>query len=281
MPYIEPVYLKRDALFSRAEYAGIQLPPQSVEIQERDLREKGLNGTVGASGVGFGAKGAKSVEVQKTYSLESRDYAVVSKIVDDLFDKEEAFICTPETPLKRGDFVAIEGRFQMTNASRIGRFTDIIRSAFNDSDLDITSEDELADIPPAAISELKDVLLGNALPRIPILTQSHPADHLPTVYASFEPNHYVNAASTDRIVGEMTVLGKVTALVDDDPKEGYLSAEHWLFPHYDEILRRHLMVKADEMVEGFAAVFELGDDLPTAQHYLTGPGIVIDVVAAY
>lgn len=281
MPYVEPVYLKRDALFSRAEYAGIHLPPQTVEIQERDFRESGLNGTLGASGVGIGGNRAKSVEVQKTYSLESRDYAVVSKIVDALFEQKEAFLRTPETSLKRGDFVAIEGRFQMTNASRIGRFTDIIRSAFNDSDIDITSKNELESMPPAVISELKDVLLGNALPQIPILTQSHPTDHLAAVYASFEPNHYVNAASTDRIVGDMTVLGKVTALIEDDPEEGYLSAEQWLFPHYDEMLRRQMMVKADELVESYAEAFELGGELPTAQHYLSGPGVVIDVVAAY
>lgn len=105
---------------------------------------------------------------------------------------------------------------------------------------------------------------------------------LPTrVYVNLPPNHFLNAAGSDRVEGEVQILAAVRQLLPEDKDDGFLSSEEWLLHDWEYLIRRRMMTGIADVVKTMVESLEL--DLPSddVRAYIQGPAILVDAVAVY
>lgn len=128
--------------------------------------------------------------------------------------------------------------------------------------------------------QLKAVYLRNELLPIPVLVEVTNTALPQRVYVNLRPDNFVDAAWSNRVEGEMRVLGSVSRLVDGG-KEGYLSAEEWLLDDWEYLISRKLMTEIGDVLQDPTTQLEL--DLPAddVHAYIKGPAILLDAIAVY
>lgn len=276
-----PIYLDIETLLSQAEYHELSVPRQA-EIVETTTRKRSGGGKVNVPGIGGAdASAASDVEYQSTYSLEPREKATVSKVIDKLISDAAVKVDPDEgTALGRDDLIEVEGMTRITAASLAGKLFFIFRRLMDMADGDLKSifNFDVEDLP--VIEQFKQVYLRNELLPIPILLELTGSRLPQKVYVNVAPDHFIDAASANRVEGELRVLGTVSRLVAEGD-EGYVSAEQWLLHDWEHLMRRKLMTQVNEIVKDMVKQLEL--DLPAedVHAYIAGPAIVIDAIALY
>lgn len=274
-----PIYLDIETLLSHAEYHDIDVPRQT-EIVEKTTRKRSGGGKAGVSGLGLDASMGTDVERQSAYTLAPREKATVSRIIDSLIAEETVKVDPDEqTALSKDDLVEVDGTTRITSASIAGKMFYALRRLMTGAE-DLEAMLDLDANDPQVVEQLKRVYLGNELLPIPILLEMT-GTHLPQrVYVNVAADHFIDAASANRVEGEMRVLGTVSRLVPGG-NEGFLSAENWLLHDWEYMFRRLAMLKIHDMVKDLFSELDL--DLPQDDVYghITGPAVVIDAVALY
>ncbi|MEU0213823.1 hypothetical protein ABZ281_01430 [Streptomyces sp. NPDC006265] len=277
-----PLYLDTDTLLAQAEYHEIDVP-QREEIVETTTKRRSGGGKFNLGAAGVDASGGSDVQRQATYSLEPREKATVSKVIDGLIGKD-AVISRPDatTVLTRDALVEVEGTTRITAASLFGKMFFILRRFLEGGSLE-NLPDTLSATDPRLLEQIEEVYLRNELPPIPILLELEGSGLPQKVYVNVTPDHFIDVASTNRVEGEIRVLGTVSRLIDDSP-DGFLSAEDWLLSGWEWMLRRTMMTRMnDALVELRQVMSNQGIVLPDedVDAYITGPAIVVDAIALY
>ncbi|WP_329170755.1 hypothetical protein OG939_35675 [Streptomyces sp. NBC_01685] len=276
-----PIYLDTETLLSQAEYYGLKIP-QQAEIVEKSVRRQAGGGKAGVGAFGLEASKGTDVEFQSTYSLQPKQKATFSKLIDALINDADAVKVDPdgETPLVRDDLVQIEGTTRITAASLAGKMFFILRRLMDtvDANLESLRNLDLEDLPFA--EQLQQVYLQNELLPIPILLELTGSNLPQKVYVNVPPDHFLGEASANRIEGELRVLGSISRLIPGGG-DGYLSAEQWLLHDWEHMMRRFMMLDVDDHVRQLVSHFDL--DLPAedVHSHIAGPAIIVDAIGLY
>lgn len=276
-----PIYLDTETLLSQAEYHDIDVPRQA-DIVEKTVRKRSGGGKAGISGFGVDASVGTDVEYQSTYSLEPKEKATVSKVIDSLITTAAAVKVNPDgdTALSKDDLVEIEGNTRITAASLAGKMFFIFRRLMDAAEGDLASifNFDVNDMP--VVEQLKQVHLRNELLPIPILLELTGSSLPQKVYVNVRPDHFIDQASANRVEGELRVLGSVGKLIPEDD-DGYLSAEEWLLNGWEHMMRRTLMPQVDDVVRDMVSRLQLNLPAEDVHAYIAGPAIVVDAIALY
>lgn len=274
-----PIYLDAETLLAQAEYHELDVP-RRAEIVEKTVRERGAQAKASITGIGASGSAGRTVEYQATYDLTPTLKSTVSKLIDSLISQGAVKPVEPEGSLSKDDLVELEGATRITAASLAGKAFYILRRFMQDTTQDLSKLAELSTSDPELVRQIKAVYVDNALPPIPMLLEMTQTGLPQRVYVNLRPDHFVEAASADRVEGELRVLGTVSRLVPGGD-DGFTSAEDWLLAGYEYLFRRTLMTKIDDMVDDL--VGKLGLELPAddVHAYIAGPAIVIDAIAVY
>jgi hypothetical protein len=275
-----PIYLDTETLLSQAEYHDIEVARQA-DIVEKTVRKRSGGGKAGISGLGIDASIGTDIEYQSTYTLAPKEKATASRVIDALI-AEDAVKVNPdgETALGRDDLVEIEGMTRITAASLAGKMFFIFRRLMDgaEGDLEAVFDLDVHDLP--VMEQLKGVYLRNELLPIPVLLELTGSRLPQKVYINVQPNHFLDAASANRVEGEMRVLGTVSRLVPGGG-EGYLSAEQWLLHDWEHMVRRKLMTEVDKVVKDMVDQLDLDLPVGDVRAYITGPAIIVDAIGLY
>ncbi len=275
-----PIYLDTETLLAQAEYHDIDVPRQA-DIVEKTVRRRSGGGKVGVSGLGVDASAGTDIEYQSTYSLKPKEKATASKVIDSLIIAEAVKINPDgETVLGRDDLIEIQGMTRITAASLAGKMFFIFRRLMDTAEGDLASVFDL-DVHDLPVTEqLKQVYLRNELLPIPILLELTGSGLPQKVYVNVRPDHFVDAASANRIEGDLCVLGTVSRLIPSGD-DGYISAEEWLLHDWEYMIRRKLMTQVGDVVREMVDQLEL--DLPAADvhAHIAGPAVVVDAIGLY
>jgi hypothetical protein len=275
-----PIYLDVETLLSQAEYFDVQVP-QQAEIVEKTVRKRSGGGKAGLGGVGVDASIGSDVEYQSTYTLAPRQKATVSKVIDSLLaDDHIKTHFDANTTLTKDDLVEVEGTARITSASVAGKLFYIIGQVMADASGDLDAMLNIDADGPEVAEQLKRVYLQNELLPIPILLELSGSPLPQRVYVNVRPDHFVDAASANRVEGHVRVLGTVSQLIEDG-LEGYASAENWLLHDWEFLMRRLAMTKIDEAVKDLFDQLDLGLPAEDVHAYISGPAVVIDAIALY
>ncbi|MDX3131414.1 hypothetical protein PV367_16885 [Streptomyces europaeiscabiei] len=274
-----PSYLDLETLLSQAEYHDVPVPQQQ-EIVEKTVSKRSGGGKAGIAGFAVDGSTGTDIEYQSTYSLQPREKATVSKVIDSLTEHEAVKINPDaETALSKDDLVEVEGEARITAASLAGKMFFIFRRLMlAQDDGDLESIFNLNATDPRVAEQLKRVYLGNELLPIPILIEVTGSSLPQKVYVNVRPDFFIDDASASRVEGEMRVLGSVSKLV---PQEQHFSAEQWLLHDWEFLMKRVLMTQMDSIVRD--ATDAMGIGLPSADvhAYISGPAIIVDAIALY
>lgn len=275
-----PTYLDVETLLSHAEYFDIHVP-QQAEIVEKTVRKRSGGGKAGLSGLGLDASVGIDIEFQSTYTLAPRQKAIVSKVIDSLIT-EDAIKVNPgeHTSLSKDDLVEVEGCTRITSASLAGKMFFILRRVMADAQGDLDAMLDLDADDPQVLEQLKRVYLQNELLPIPMLLEMSGSSLPQRVYINVRSDHFIDAASANRVEGEIRVLGTISRLVPGG-EDGFLSAEDWLLHDWEYLMRRLAMTRIDQVVKELFDQLDLGLPADDLHAYITGPAVVIDAIALY
>ncbi|UKA52228.1 hypothetical protein LFT48_21995 (plasmid) [Arthrobacter sp. FW305-123] len=275
-----PIYLDTETLLAQAEYHDIDVPRQ-MDVVEKTVQRRGGGGKIALSGIGFDATGATDAEYQSTYSLQPKEKATVSKVIDALI-RSRAIVTdlSDETVLSKDDLIEIEGNTQITSATLVGKIFFILRRLMDRIEGDPSEIFNLKaeDLPVA--EQLKEVYLRNELLPIPILLSISGSGLSPKVYINVRPDHFIDSATANRVEGDLRILGTVSHIIGDDG-DGYLSTEQWLMHDWEYLLRRKMMTQVQDFVRPLIRQLEIGPAPEDVQAYIKGPAIIIDAIALY
>lgn len=263
-------------LVALAEYNDVPVP-HAAEIVEKTVRKRGGTAALGVAGASVGANVGRDIEFQASYSLSPNDKATVSRVIDGLHLAGVVGATAGVTPLARGELLELEGDARMTGCSIAAKLLylalQVVRET--DADLDDLDADSLG---PQFMALAKKVFIGNEALPIPLLMELVNSGLGPRVFLNLPPDHFLDAAATDRLEGHVQVLGSVSQMVADG---SFLTAERWLLHGWEQLMRRKLMTTIETTVKDLVDLFDVdlpGDDV---QAWFTGPAVVLDVVAVY
>lgn len=203
-----PIYLDIETLLSHAEYHDIDVPMQA-EIVEKTTRNRSGGGKAGVSGLGLDASVGTDVERQSTYTLAPREKATVSRVIDSLVAEGAVKVDPDEqTPWSKDDLFEVDGTTRITSASIAGKmFYALRRVMAGAEDLDTMLDLDANDAQ--VVDQLKRVYLGNELLPIPVLLEMTGTRLPQRVHVNVAADHFIDAASANRVEGEMRVLDTV------------------------------------------------------------------------
>lgn len=276
-----PLYLDLGGLVAQAEYHGLDVPRHEKVVATTTRKRQGGGKValpaVGGANVSLGS----DVAFQSSYSLRPSEKATVSKIIDSLIG---AGVVTQHpdasTVLSKDDLVEVEGTTRLTAASLAGKMFYLVRRIVGGF---AGNFDELFDLDlddAEAAEQIKDVFLRNELLPIPVLLELVGTDLPQKVFVNLSPDHFVDASSSDRIEGDLRVLGSVSHLVEDG-REGYLSAERWLLHDWERLVRRHVMLSVEDVVKDLFKQLDLAMPDEDVHSYISGPAVIVDAIAVY
>lgn len=275
-----PIYLDTETLLSQAEYHDVDVPRQA-EIVEKSVHKRSAGGTLGVSKLGITAAAGNDVEYQSTYQLAPREKATVSRVIDALVHQEAIKLNPDEnTPLSKDDMVEVEGLTRITAASLAGKILFIMHRVLGASEGDFDEIFNLDAEDASVLEQLKRVYLQNELLPVPILLELTESNLPQKVYINVRPDHFVDAASANRVEGNLRVLGTVSQLVAGDG-DGFLSAEEWLLHGWERLMRRKLMANIGDRVHEVVEMMDIDFPSEDVHGYIAGPAIIIDAIALY
>lgn len=275
-----PIYLDTETLLSQAEYHDVVVPRQA-EIVEKSVRRRSAGGALGVSKIGITAAAGNDVEYQSTYQLAPREKATVSRVIDALVHQEAIKLNPDEnTSLSKDDLVEVEGLTRITAASLAGKILFIMHRVLGSSEGDLDEIFNLDAEDESVLEQLKRVYLQNELLPVPILLELTGSDLPQKVYINVRPDHFVDAASANRVEGNLRVLGTVSQLVAGDD-DGFLSAEEWLLHGWEHLMRRRLMAEVGDRVHEVVEMMDIDFPSEDVHGYIAGPAIIIDAIALY
>lgn len=282
MPLRSPIYLDSETLVALAEYHDLDVP-RKMEVVEKQRNQRGGSGRFAILGVGeaSGSSG-RDVEYQNTYTLEPSEKATVSRIIDKLIQRDlvRGAEESASTGLAKDDLVELDGKFRITAASMAGKVFYLLHRLLADTDRDLLTLEDFDINDSDLAKQIKQIYLGNELLPVPLLLEVSGTPYEHKVYVNVRPDHFVDAASANHVEGDLRVLGSVAQLIDGGD-EGFLSAEKWLLPGYEHMIRRLLMTDIDSQTK--ALIDQLGLDFPVedVHAHITGPAVVVDAIALY
>jgi len=269
-----PVYLDADTLVALAEYHDVTVP-KKMAVVETTSRKRDIGGQITPSGVGVKASLGRDVEYQTSYTLTPKQKAVVSKIIDGL--EAGSVIQNANDALSKGSLVELSGAGFMTACSIAGKMFFVAREALEG----VTNLDSLKSLnvmTPKMMRLIKRVYIDNRPVPMPILLELAGTPFQARVFASLEPDFFVDVAAIDRVEGEITVLGQVSAIVAAGE---FQSTERWLLAGYEFLTKRILMTKIGDLVNDFMGAIGLNIPEDAIREYIPGPAIVVDAIAVY
>lgn len=274
-----PTYLDVETLLSHAEYHDIEVPRQT-EIVEKTTRKRAGGGKAAISGLGVDGTRGTDVEHQSTYTLAPKQKATVSKVIDSLM-ADGAVQVDPDghSSLSKDDLIELDGTTRITSASMAGKMFYALRRVMAGAD-DLDSMFSLGAEDPEVGEQLKQIYLGNELLPIPVLLEMTGTRLPQFAYVNVAADHFIDAASANRVEGQVRVLGAVSKLIPGGD-EGFLSAEDWLLHDWEHIMRRLAMVKIQDLVKDLFSELEIDMPENDVHAYITGPAVVIDAIAIY
>ncbi len=275
-----PIYLDTETLLAHAEYHDIDVSRQ-MDVVEKTVRKRSGGGKVGVSGIGIDASAGTDIENQSTYSLQPKEKATVSKVIDALMHADGVKVNPGgEAILSKDDLVEIGGLTRITAASFAGKIFFILRRLMDTAEGDLKSIFDLDAMDLQLAEQLKQVYLRNELLPIPVLLGVTGSGLSPKVFINVRPDHFIDSASANRVEGQMRVLGTVSHLIDDGD-EGYLSAKEWLLHDWEHLFRRKVMPQVEDTVKPLIQQLEIDLDPDDVHAYISGPAVVIDAIALY
>jgi hypothetical protein len=263
-------------LVALAEYNDVPVP-LAAEIVERTVSKRGGTASLGVAGASVGANVGRDIEFQASYSLSPNDKATVSRVIDGLHVTGVVGANAGGSPLVRGELLELEGDARITGCSIAAKLLYLALQVVRETDEDLDDLDANS-LGPQFMAMAKKIFIGNEALPIPLLMELENSELGPRVFLNLSPDHFVDAAATDRVEGHVQVLGSVSQMVAEG---SFLTAERWLLHGWEQLMRRTLMTTIDTTVKDLVDLFEV--DLPDddVQAYFTGPAIVLDVVAVY
>lgn len=274
-----PIYLDSETLLALADYHGVEFPRPEA-IVEKSVRNREGNARLGYGPIAAGGSATSNVEFQSSYSLEPREKATTSKVIDGLFRSEVVKMASRGEQLWQDDLVEVDGQVSITAASLVGKMFYLFRTLLESDGVAIDSLDDLDFESPAVQTKFKDLYLRNALPPIPVLVRVAGSSYEGAIYVSLDPGYFVGDAAQDLLEGSHRVLGTVCHIVADGD-DGYLATDPWLLAGWEHLLRRLLMAHLGDQVQSLTS--ELGIEPPEDDAYgwIKGPAVVLDAVAIY
>lgn len=276
IPLRSLTYVDLETLLAHAEYADIDVPRAS-EVVERAVRTGSLTASAGIGSVQLGGGKSKDIEYQRTYSLEPKNNAVVSKVIDALFDGHHAVTAEEDTVLLKDQLIELTGHNHLTPASMAGKVLHIALQVANGSDQDISNL-TFDQSNPDLLEQLKRVYLANEVLPVPILLEMAKSPLGCRVFINLSPNHFVDAAGVDRVEGEVTILGTVSTLIDAGKA---ITAERWLLDGYEWTMRRIMMTNIEDRIDELVSALGLTFPDTDIRHIVEGPAVIIDAIAVY
>lgn len=274
-----PIYLDSETLLALAEYHEVDFP-RAEAIVEKTVRNREGNAKLGYGAVSAGGGLAKNVEFQSSYTLEPREKATTSKVIDGLFASTVVKIPACGKSLWKDDLVEVDGKVSITPVSMVGKMFYLCRTLLESDGVSVEKIEDL-DFESAVVQDtFKDLYLRNALPPIPVLVRVTGSSYGGDVYASLDPGHFVGNAAEDLLEGPHRILGTVRQVVASGD-EGYLATDPWLLSGWEYLLRRLLMAQVGDQVK--AMTEQLGVEVPDHDAYgwIAGDAVVLDAIAIY
>lgn len=278
MPLRNPIYLDIDSLLDQAEYADVPVP-HAAEISEKATQRKGFGGTAKFVGVGGDASFGKDLEVQTSYTLQPREKASVSKVIDGLIFGGHLVDDLARDAIQIGSLLEVDGVVKLTPTSFVGKIMHVFRELLGAEGTDPTSLD-WDTVEPEVMEQLKAIMTGKDLPPLPLLVEVVGTAAEQRVFVNLPPHFFVDDASLSRLEGPHTILGSVHHQVPDG-SEGYLSTEHWLFTNWDLTTRKILMTQMDSLLDQLPDELTQDVDTQDVRAWIKGPALVLDAIAIY
>lgn len=274
-----PVYLDAETLSALADYHNLDVD-RLTQVVEKAVKKRSANAKASFPGIlSAGAEIGKDVELQTSFTITPNEKASISKAIDGLIAGGHVIEPTPNATLVKDSIIEIEGRIKITAASLAGKVLYILRRFLDLNDADIT-ELSFDDIEPDVMKLAQDVFVRNELVPIPILVQVENTGLAPDVFVNLSPNLFVDSATSDQIEGERHILGTVRTLIPEG-KDGYMSAENWLLPNWEYLMRRHLMTRIEDTVKDLVKALDIDLSAKKVSAWIKGPAVVLDAVAVY
>ncbi|MCX4673596.1 hypothetical protein OG453_44380 [Streptomyces sp. NBC_01381] len=277
-----PSFLDLETLLSQAEYHDINVP-KPEDIVETTLRKRSGGGKLGVGALALNGSAGSDVQYQSTYSLEPREKATVSRVIDDLVS-QDAVLVNPvgDSALSRDVLIEIEGTARITAVSVLSKVFFLFRRLMIARDIDALNELANLDMEDAAVAEeIRRVYLENELLPLPVLLELTESSLPHKVYVNVRPDFFIDEASADRIEGDLRVLGSVSKLI---PAGQFRVTDEWLLYGWEFLMRRIMMAQLqDDLEEVTAQLQRLGLNLPDddVHAYISGPAVIIDAIALY
>ncbi|WP_344321359.1 DUF6414 family protein [Streptomyces macrosporus] len=277
-----PSFLDLETLLSQAEYHDIDVP-KSQEIVETTVSKRSGGGKAGIGALALNGSAGSDFQYQSTYSLQPREKATVSKVIDELI-RQKAVQVNPvgDSALSRDVLVEIEGTARITAVSVLSKVFFVFRRLMLARDINDLNELANLDLEDADVAEeIQRVYLRNELLPLPLLLEVSGSSLPHKVYVNVRPDFFIDEASADRVEGDLRVLGSVSKLVLDGE---YRVTDEWLLHGWEFMMRRIMMAQIQDDLEEVTQQLErLGLNLPDddVHAYISGPAIVIDAIALY
>jgi len=274
-----PIYLDSETLLVAAEYHGVDFP-RAEEIVEKSVRNREGSAKIGYRAVSAGGSAGSNVEFQATYSLEPREKATTSKVIDGFFNAQVIKTAASEDQLWKDDLVEVDGELRVTAASMVGKMFYLLRTLLEGEGVSIEGMEDLDFESPAVQDQFKDLYLRNALPPIPLLVKVSGPPHQRSMYANLDPGRFVGAAALDLLEGPHRVLGTVRQVVPGG-NDGYLATDPWLLSGWEHLFRRLLMTQIADQVQAMTKELDILLPEDDAYGWIKGPAVVLDAIAIY
>ncbi|MER6781173.1 MULTISPECIES: hypothetical protein [unclassified Streptomyces] len=277
-----PSFLDLETLLSQAEYHDIDVP-RSQEIVETSVRKRAGEGKAGIGAFTLNGSAGSDFQYQSTYSLQPREKATVSKVIDQLI-RQEAVRVNPagDSALCRDVLVEIEGTARITAVSVLSKVFFVFRRLMLARGINDLNELASLDLQDAGVAEeIQRVYLQNELLPLPVLLEVSGSSLPHKVYVNVRPDFFIDEASANRLEGDLRVLGTVSALI---PGGDYRVTDEWLLHGWEFMMRRIMMAQIqDDLAEVTRQLERLGLNLPgdDVHAYISGPAVVIDAIALY
>lgn len=277
-----PSFLDLETLLSQAEYHDIDVP-RSQEIVETTVSRRSGGGKAGIGALALNGSAGNDFQYQSTYSLQPREKATVSKVIDELI-RQKAVQVNPagDSALFRDALVEIEGTARITAVSVLSKVFFVFRRLVLARDIVDLNELANLDLEDAGVAEeIQRVYLRNELLPLPVLLEISGSTLPHKIYVNVRPDFFIAEASADRVEGDLRVLGSVSKVV---PAGEYRVTDEWLLHGWEFMMRRIMMAQIQDDLEEVARQLErLGLNLPDndVHAFISGPAIVIDAIALY
>ncbi|MGT2533130.1 DUF6414 family protein [Streptomyces nojiriensis] len=277
-----PSFLDLETLLSQAEYHDIDVP-RSQEIVETSVRKRVGEGKAGIGVFALNGSAGSDFQYQSTYSLQPREKATVSKVIDELI-RQKAVRVNPagDSALSRDVLVEIEGTARITAVSVLSKVFFVFRRLMLARGINDLNELASLDLQDAGVAEeIQRVYLQNELLPLPVLLEVSGSSLPHKAYVNVRPDFFIDQASADRLEGDLRVLGTVSALI---PAGDYRVTDEWLLNGWEFMMRRIMMAQIqDDLQEVTRQLERLGLNLPgdDVHAYISGPAVVINAIALY